>query len=429
MSYDNNACKEYNHLSRRQVVGGMSFAAVTASLGVSWLPRMAFAQSGSQRDVIISIYLRGGMDGMSSVVPFGDAEYYNIRSSTAVPPPDSSQARKAINLDGFFGLHPGMAALMPAYLAGELAIVHAVGAPNWSRSHFDAQRWMEVGKRDDPNVTTGWLGRHLMTSAQRTPNAPLRAMSLTNGMVRTLGGAPKALPINDPDDFGFAGGFDNEAELSLWIGRQYNRFNDGTTPAVRDTRNIIARLDAINFSGYTGAGGASYPNSNFGYALKSTAAMMTANLGLEAVHIDKDGWDTHSDQGTLSGGFNNLVTDLGNAMGAFYRDMKTRGNMKWTMVVISEFGRTAIENGARGTDHGTGNAMFVMGGGVRGGRVIRTWPGLARENLYQNIDLAATIDYRDVLSEIVRKRLLNTNLATIFPGYSPKFRGVVNMVA
>jgi uncharacterized protein (DUF1501 family) len=424
-----NACNEYNQISRRSVVGGLSFASIAATLGTPWLPKMAFAQSASQRDVIISVYLRGGMDGLSAVVPFGDPNYYSIRSTTAVPRPDSSQSRKAINLDGYFGLHPGLAALLPAYNAGDLLFVHAVGAQNWSRSHFDAQRWMEVGKVEDPNMTTGWLGRHLAMTEPRTANAPLRAMSLTNGMVRTLLGAPKALPVNDPDDFGFAGGFDNEDELSLWIGRAYNRMNDVTTAAVRDTRNIVQRLDAINFSGYAGRGGAVYPDTSFGYALKCTAAMMAANLGLEAVHIDKDGWDTHSDQGTLSGGFNDLVTDLGNSLGAFYRDMAARGNLRWTLVVISEFGRTAIENGAQGTDHGTGNCMFVMGGGVRGGRVLRTWPGLHRDQLYQRIDLASTIDFRDVLSEVVRKRLLNTRLGEIFPGYSPRFRGVVDMVA
>jgi uncharacterized protein (DUF1501 family) len=423
------ACTEYNQLSRRQVVGGISFGAIATALGASWLPKMSFAQSASQRDVIISVYLRGGMDGLAAVVPFGDANYYAIRNNTAVPRPDSSQSRKAINLDGFFGMHPGLGSLMPAWTAGDLLFVHAVGAPNWSRSHFDAQRWMEVGKFNDPNVSTGWLGRHLALTSPRTPTAPLRAMSLTNGMVRTLLGAPKALPVWDPDRFGFTGGFQNEQELSLWIGRAYNRMNDATTAAVRDTRNIVARLDAINFQGYQGQGGAVYPNSSFGYAMKSTAAMMAANLGLEAVHIDKDGWDTHSGQGTIGGDYDNLITDLGNALGAFYRDMAARGNLRWTLVVVSEFGRNAVENGSQGTDHGYGNCMFVMGGGVRGRRVLRQWPGLARHQLIDRQDLAWTIDFRDVLSEIVRKRLLNPNLSQVFPGYSPRFRGVVDMVA
>lgn len=424
MTETKTGCDEYRQLSRRQVIGGATAATVASALGLSWLPQVSFAQSGGTRDVLISIFLRGGVDGLSVCVPFGAPEYLALRPNTAVPEPDSNATRKGIALNSFYGLHPALAPLMPAYTAGHLLIAHAVGVANWSRSHFDAQRWMEVGRANDATTMTGWLGRHLATS---TPSStkPLRGLSLTHGMARTLAGGPKTLSINDPDRFGFTGNFPNNSELSLWVGRQYNRFNDATTAAVQNTRATVSLLDAINFDNYQGAGGATYENNDFGYAMKSTAAMIVAQAGVEAVHIDLNGFDTHADQGTIGGDLDWLLTRLGNNLGAFYTDMASRSNLRFTVVVLSEFGRTARENGARGTDHGSANCMFVLGGGVIGGRVMCQWPGLAREQLKDFVDLKVTLDYRHLLAEIVQERLGNTNLAAVFPGFTPSFRNIV----
>ncbi|MCW5936010.1 MAG: DUF1501 domain-containing protein [Fimbriimonadaceae bacterium] len=421
-------CQDY-HLTRRQVIGGATAATVASMLGVSWLPQVAYAQSGPTRDVIISVFLRGGVDGLSMIVPYADPNYYVLRPNIGVPRPDANTNRKAVDLDSFFGLHPALGVLLPAYMASDLLFIHAIGAANWSRSHFDAQRWMEVGSPNDFTSMTGWLGRHLATTAPVKSSSPLRGVSLTYGLQRTMNGAPKTLPIRDPGNFDFGGNFSNEAEMSLWVGRQYNRVNDATTAAVTNTRSTIAMLDRINFSGYRPAGGAVYNSDGFANSLKATAALLKADAGVEAVHIDLDGFDTHSEQGVVNGYYDQLMRVLGNGLSAFYTDMKASNKMRWTLVVLSEFGRTARENGARGTDHGTGNCMMVLGGGVNGKRVLRQWPGLRRDQLYQNVDLAATIDYRDVLAEILYKRAANRTLSTVFPGYTPQFRNVVKAAA
>lgn len=423
--HERHCCTEYKHISRRGFLGGATAATIAATLGHAWLPRLAFAQSpGPAKDIIISVYLRGGADGCSMVVPHGDPGYYAARPNISIPQPGSGKNGAATDLNGFFGLSKSMLPLLPAYQDGKLAIVHAVGSQNWSRSHFDAQRWMETSDRDNINSNTGWLGRHLATSPEKVPGSPMRAISLTYGLTRTLNGGPKTLPIPNPDYFGFEGYYPNMNELSTWIGNQYNRVQDMQKAAVRDTRNVIATLDAINFNGYHGGGGAVYPNTNFGQSMKATAALIKSNIGLEASHMDVDGWDTHADQGPIGGYMDGLMTDLANTLAAFYKDMAASNRMDFTLVVVSEFGRNVLENGSRGTDHGAGNAMFVMGGKVNGGTVYGTWPGCAANQLLDGYDLKMTTDYRDILAEIVQKRLNNTNLTTVFPSYVPKFKNV-----
>ncbi len=426
IEHERHCCTEYKSISRRGFIGGASAATIAATLGYAWLPRVSFAQSQSQRDIVISIYLRGGADGCTLVVPHGDAGYYSARPTIAIPQPGSGQSGQATDLNGYFGLSQAMLPLLAPYQNGHLAIAHAVGSSNWTRSHFDAQKWMETSDRDNINGNSGWLGRHLATVAEKSPGAPMRGVSLTYGMARTLNGGPKALPIPDPDYFGFAGYYPNMSELSNWIGAQYNRIQDMQKQAVRDTRNVIATLDRINFQGYNGAGGAVYPDSYFGRSMKATAALMKANIGLEAVHMDVDGWDTHADQGPIGGYMDGLMQDLAGSIGAFYTDMAASARLDFTLVVVSEFGRNVLENGSKGTDHGAGNAMFVMGGKVNGGSVYTSWPGCSVENLLDGYDLQMTMDYRDVLAEIVSKRLgNNANLSTVFPNFTPTFRNIL----
>jgi uncharacterized protein (DUF1501 family) len=390
----------------------------------AWLPRVTYAQSASSSDVLISIFLRGGADGLSLVPPFGDPSYYTLRPTLAIPPPGSA-ANPALNLDGFFGLPPAMAALLPVYQGGQLLIVHASGSTDPSRSHFDAQFFMEIGKPGDLNVVTGWLGRHLASRPPAKVDAALRGIGFNYGLPQTLVGAPDTLPIPDPANFGLSGSSSTRTQRLTWLGNAYQVERDPLRTAALNTQRTITTLSALNINGYVPAGGAVYPGGSFGTALRSTAALIRADMGVEAVQIDLGGWDTHSQQGPINGGMAVNMQQFAQAIAAFYVDMVYANKINnVTLVATSEFGRVARENASQGTDHGHGNAMFVMGGQVRGGRVLTQWPGLADGQLYQNQDLQVTIDYRDILAETVLRRLGNTNLDLVFPGYTPVMRGV-----
>ena len=417
------ACDEYRRLSRREFMARGTATAVALSVP-AWLPRVTYAQSASSSDVLISIFLRGGADGLSLVPPFGDPSYYALRPTLAIPPPGSA-ANPALNLDGFFGLPPAMAALLPVYQGGQLLIVHASGSTDPSRSHFDAQFFMEIGKPGDLNVVTGWLGRHLASRPPAKVDAALRGIGFNYGLPQTLVGAPDTLPISDPANFGLSGNSSTRTQRLTWLGNAYQVERDPLKTAALNTQRTITTLSTLNINGYVPAGGAVYPGGSFGTALRSTAALIRADMGVEAVQIDLGGWDTHSQQGPINGGMAVNMQQFAQAIAAFYVDMVYANKINnVTLVATSEFGRVARENASQGTDHGHGNAMFVMGGQVRGGRVLTQWPGLADGQLYQNQDLQVTIDYRDILAETVLRRLGNTNLDLVFPGYTPTMRGV-----
>ncbi len=423
-------CSEYQSLSRRDVFRtglGVGIAAILPS----WLPNVVMAQSASSRDIIVSVFLSGGMDGMSLVVPFGDPDYYTGRPNLAIARPDAAgTGPKATALDNFFGFSPGMMPLMPAYTAGELLVAHATGSVDPSRSHFDAQRYIEAGKPRDLSIASGWLGRHLATIAPMKAGSPLRAMSLTAGLPRTLLGAPKALPIASPATYTIGGDTNTAAARAQFIANNYATATDPIAANALDAVNTIALLKSVNFTGYTTQNGAAYPTTGFGNAMKSAAALIKADVGVEAIHAFLGGWDTHNQQGpiaTLDGGYmHTQMLQLSSTLAAFHADViqgTTSANV--TVVVISEFGRNARENGNRGTDHGRGNVAFAMGKKINGGRVLTNgWPGLARENLESGQDLRVTLDHRDMLAEIVQNRLGNSNLSVIFPDYTPRFRGV-----
>lgn len=421
MNKENNGCSEYSELSRRRfLIGSLGVAAATTA---SWIPKVAMGQGSSSRDVLIHIYLRGGVDGLSLIVPHGDANYYRHRPTIAVPAPDTPDTNRAIELNGFFGLPPALARLKDIYSAGQLAVVHAVGAPNWSRSHFDAQRWMEMGLAS--SGSTGWLGRHLATVSPMKPSAQLRGISMTYGMRQTMVGAPRSLPIPDLDSFGYAGWWPYQAEMASWLQTAYARTPEPLKSVAADTQVSIDLLNQIDFANYRPSGGAVYPEEWFGKSLKATAALLRADVGVEAIHLDLDGFDTHSTQGTTDGYLHNLLGVLGNSLHAFWRDLNGANRRNWTCVVVSEFGRTVRENSSKGTDHGCANAVLVMGPNVRGGQCVSQWPGLHEDQLFQGVDLTATIDFRDILGEIVQKRLTNPDLASVFPGYTPTFRNIV----
>lgn len=424
---ENGGCAEYHEVSRRDFLGTAGAVAITSMLP-TWLPRVVLAQSASSRDIIVSVFLSGGVDGMSMVAPYGDPAYYTWRPTINIARPDAAgTGAKLTALDNFFGFSPGMAPLFPAYQAGDLLVVHATGSVNNSRSHFDAQRYMEVGKPADANVVTGWLGRHLATISPLRATTPLRALGLTTGLPLTLSGGPKTLPIPTPGNFTIGGSGTTAAARAQFMAANYAEAPQPVAANALDTTNTIALLASININGYAPKQGAVYPNSTFGNQLKAAAALIKADVGVEAIHTFNGGWDTHSAQGTAPGGYmHGKMNDLSTTLAAFYADViqGTTANGV-TVVIVSEFGRNAKENGNNGTDHGRGNVMYAMGKKIAGGRVLTNgWPGLAQENLESGQDLRVTLDHRDVLAEIVQNRLLNPNVAAIFPGYTPQFRKV-----
>jgi len=429
-THEDCGCSEYHELSRRHfVAGAAAFGAAVAldPIFPAWLPKVVLAESANTtRDVIVSIFLRGGSDGLSMCVPFFEDAYYAGRPTIAIPRPDSAAANRGIALDDRFAFPQAMGALVPAYQAGDLLVVHATGSIDPSRSHFDAMRFMEVGKPRDNSVVTGWLGRHLATTPPLRTDAPLRALGLASGLAKTLVGAPRALPIPDPANFSILGNTATRTERTAWLRAEYSPSPEPVRSAALDALNTIELLRLIDFAGYRPASGATYENNGFGRGMRSTAALLKADIGVEAIQLDLGGWDTHSNQDPLAGSMANSMRYLANALAAFHADVIASGfTENVTVVVLSEFGRNVRQNGSFGTDHGRGNCMFVLGRHIAGGRVlVNNWPGLALENLENRQDLKVTLDHRDILAEIVRFRLGNSNLSVVFPDYVPTMRGV-----
>ncbi len=437
MSIASHACDEYNRLSRRQFVlwsGAATAAAITAP---AWMPRVVFARDFTTRDVIVTIFLRGAADGLTLCVPYGDAAYYTnrplatatVNPGLGVPPPGSASG--CTDLNGFFGLPPGMAALAPLYTAGHLAIVHASGSTDSSRSHFDAQKYMEVGKPADQSIFTGWLGRHIASVSPADPSAAVRAIGIGYQLQLALAGSIKGVPVPDLANYQLQGSSTTRTARQNWLNSAYASVPNPVKAAAANTAATITAMTTVGAATYVPpAGTFAYPPttgngaSSFSKAMKQTAALIRANIGVEAVAIDKSGWDTHSAQGVLTGSMALTMADLANTLRAFYEDVIINGNKNVTVVVMSEFGRRVAQNASIGTDHGHGNAMFVIGRKINGGQMYGTWPGLGAGQLYQNLDLQVTTDFRDILAEIVQDRLENANLATVFPGYTPTFRNI-----
>lgn len=424
-------CQEYNELSRRQFLAA-SAGISAAALFPAWLPKVVMSTGfASDRDIIVSVFMRGGADGLSIAVPFADPAYYSSRSTIAIPQPDSTASTHGIDLDGFFmfpqamaGGADGTGGLVPAFLAKDLLIVHATGQLYVSRSHFDAQRFMEVGKPVDPTLVTGWLGRHLASIPPLKPDAPLRGIGVASGLQKTLVGGPKTLPIANPASYTIGGSTTTQPQRLAFLDSDYATADEPVRSAALAATDTVALLKAVNFAGYAPANGAVYPTSAFGRALQSVAVLVKNDVGIEAAQVDLGGWDTHSAQDPLAGSMFNTMRDFSNSIGAFYADVIAMG-YNVTLVAVSEFGRNVRENGSHGTDHGRGTVMFALGKGIAGGRVLtKNWPGLARENLEAGQDLRVTVDYRDILSEIVQRRLANPNLDFVFPGWTPTMLGV-----
>jgi uncharacterized protein (DUF1501 family) len=396
------------------------------------MPRMSFAprQSAPRGDVLICVFLRGAADALNIVVPHGESEYYRLRPTLAIPRPDDRRARadlRVIDLDGFFGLHPALAPLAPAWQNQQLAFVHACGAPDESRSHFQAIELMERGVTAAPGPASGWIGRHLATLDTGNPS-PLRAIGLGERVPRSLQGSVPATALRSIVDFHLGGDAQAAAQMQAALAVLYRQPDGGRgSPRLdigRDTLEVLTTIAALDPAAYQPSGGARYPETDFGMGLRQVAMLIKAEVGLEVAGLDLGGWDTHIAQGGSEGLLAGLLAELAAGLSALYTDLRDHAE-HLLVVTMSEFGRRAQENGGLGTDHGHGGAMLLLGGGVAGGRVHGRWPGLAPEQLVGPGDLAATTDYRDILGELVQRRLNNPNLAEVFPGYRPLFMDVV----
>ncbi|WP_309714826.1 DUF1501 domain-containing protein [Armatimonas sp.] len=445
------------NVSRRLFLknGGVALASVGLApvLGPSFLQRAALAQgSGKKKKTLVCVFMRGAADGLSVVVPHGEAELYRARPNIAIP------RNQVVDLDGFFGLHPSLEPLAKIYKDGHLAAVHACGSPSSTRSHFDAMDYMESGTPGSKAVHDGWLARAAMLCPEDRANAkagksPFKAVALGGGLPTALKGDAGALAIPDLRTFGI-----NDPSASARSGRRGDSRADDTMmtgafatgsaaggfealydQAVGDVLHgtgkesfeAIKMLKGINPARYTPANNASYPNGKLGESLKQIAQLIKADVGVEVAFADIGGWDTHANQiqngAPTQGNLANKLREVGQALAALYTDL---GDKMDDVVVLtmSEFGRTVKQNGTGGTDHGHATCFFALGGGVKGGKVYGDWPGLAPEKLYENRDLALTTDFRAVFGEVAMKHLGVSSLEKLFPGYDggvKSFRGLI----
>ncbi len=403
--------------SRRVFLRDGAMALLALGFAPSFVSRLG-AEAPQRRKLLITVFQRGAVDGLNMVVPFGDTEYYRARPSIAVARPGATDG--AIDLDGFFGLHPRMLAFKPLWDRRELAIVHACGSHDTTRSHFDAQDYMESATPGIKSTRDGWLNRYLQGSgiSDQGPENPLRGIALSKQMPRALQGPAPALAIGSIGDFAVA---DMSARTS------FEELYDAAKqdPSLRSTGGeafgAMKALAQKTRGAYRVENGAVYPRSPFGQAMQEIARLAKSDVGLEVAFAESTQWDHHVNEGAATGQIANRLDDFSRGVAALAQDLGDR--MSDTVILtMSEFGRSVAENGSRGTDHGHGNAMFVIGGAVKGGQVYGKWPGLAGHDRFEGRDLAVTTDFRDVFSAVLIQHLGATNgtTARVFPGYSPR---------
>lgn len=407
--------------------GSIALASIGVSLSVpSFLERAVLANvlSSGRRKTLIAIFQRGAVDGLNMVVPYGEREYYDSRPSIAIPKPQSGNAEAAIDLDGFFGFHPMLEPFKPLWDSKRLAIVQAVGSPDNTRSHFDAQDYMESATPGRKGTPDGWLNRYLQTTTA-SADSPFRAVSMTPTMPRVLQGRAPALSVSRLSDFTIRAGRSSTTIQGGFEAIYDQAVNDALGGTGKETFEAVNYLKKVNPAQYKEENGAQYPRSPFGNSLLQIAQLIKAGVGLEVAFTDIQGWDTHVNQGNSRGQLANRLQDFTGGIAALVKDLGPRMD-DVIVLTMSEFGRTVHENGNRGTDHGHANVMFVIGNSVRGGKTYGEWPGLKSDRLFEGRDLALTTDFRDVFGELARKHLGTSKLQTVFPGYAVsenKFRG------
>jgi uncharacterized protein (DUF1501 family) len=412
-------------INRRQL---LTSAATLIAGGVWWAsPKTALSQATFRTDrsngnILISLFLRGGADGLNIVAPYGEDDYYKLRPSLGIASPKSGKPEKSrlTDLDGFYGINPALLPLISDFKEGNLAFVHAVGSGDQSHSHFEAMSTMELGlKNQSERVTGGWLARHLNSTPER--QAPLRAIAFANTMPDRFSGAHGALAINSLAEYNLK---NNDKEFLSQLSKIYDRGNDQVAEAGRDTLKVLDILSQNDPNGYKPEPGANYPDSELGKAFKETAFLIKSDVGLEVCCLDSNGWDSHITQGNTEGWLYELLSDVSKSIAAFRTDMSSEMN-RIVITVQTEFGRRVGENSGLGTDHGAGSCMIILGNSVNGGKVHADWPGLVTDKLSGPGDLAITTDYRSVLADITTKHLNNSNTQDIFPNFTPQSLSVI----
>jgi uncharacterized protein (DUF1501 family) len=400
-------------VTRRGFMKGGALALIGTSTIPAFLSRSVLAEvttAAENKKKLVVLFQRGAADGLNVVVPYQEKNYYAMRPSIAI------KQNEVIDLNGFFGLHPQMAAFKPLYDQGHLAIIHAAGSPDTTRSHFDAQDYMESGTPGVKSTQDGWLNRALAAEPVAGKQSAFRAVALGTQVPRTLQGKLPAIALSNLQDFSVGGKGPQVSPISNAFQAMYDESTDAVLHGTgQETFEAVKMLKSADPAHYQPAAGVTYPNTPFGNSLKQIAQLLKANLGVEAAFSDIGGWDTHQNQGGANGQLGNRLKEFSESIAAFWKDMGDDAE-NVTLVTMSEFGRTARQNGTGGTDHGHANVMFVLGGPVKGGKVYGKWPGLSNEQLNEGRDLAVTTDFRNVLGEAAYKTLGSRNLEVVFPG-------------
>jgi uncharacterized protein (DUF1501 family) len=414
--------------SRRYFLKQGGVAMVGLSAMPAFLQRAVAATPMPNKKQLVVLFQRGAADGLNIVVPFGEPNYYRLRPSIAIPQPRRGGADAAIDLDGFFGLHPSLAPLEPLFHKSQLAIVHAAGSPDPTRSHFDAQDFMESGTPGVKATDDGWLNRAMETVPEENAS-PFRAVAMGPNLPRMLRGSSPAIALPDLKQFKVmaqspGSGKVVEGGFEAMYAQTVDHALHGTGTETFEAIDLLRNADPAK---YQPENGAEYPKNRLGQSVQQIGQLLKANIGVEVLFVDCGGWDNHVNEGGVQGQLSNLLRDLGQTLSAFHQDMGDR-MQDVVFVTMSEFGRTAKENGNRGTDHGHANCMFVMGGDVKGGRVYGKWPGLDDHQLNEGRDLMLTTDFRSVVGEILTKHIGVQDLSPVFPGFdnsSRKFPGLI----
>jgi uncharacterized protein (DUF1501 family) len=415
-----NACCEGMRaakFSRRYFLKQGGIALVGMGTMPAFLQRAVAAKPGEAKKQLVVLFQRGAADGLNIVVPFAEPNYYRMRPTIAIPQPRRGGADAALDLDGFFGLHPSLAPLQTLFMKNQLAIVHAAGSPDPTRSHFDAQDYMESGTPGVKATEDGWLDRALGTIPEENAS-PFRAVAMGPNLPRMLHGSTAAIAIPDLRQFkvqtqSAAMAKVAEGGFEAMYAQSVDQALHGTGAETFEAIDLLKKVDPAK---YPPENGSEYPKNSLGQRLQQIGVMIKAQIGVEVMFLDCGGWDNHVNEGGVQGQLSNLLKALGESLAAFHRDMGDRmGDI--VVVTMSEFGRTAKENGNRGTDHGHANCMFVMGGDVKGGHVYGKWPGVDEHQLNEGRDLALTTDFRAVVGEILVKHLGVGDLAPVFPGF------------
>lgn len=383
---------------------------------------------GGKKKVLVTIFQRGAVDGLNMIVPHGDSAYYDLRRSIAIPAPGKTDG--AVNLDGNFGLHPAMISLEPLWKSRQMAVIHSAGSPDNTRSHFDAQDYMESGTPGYKGTRDGWLNRTLQGTAGKD-DSPFRAVAMTQQLPRALYGRAPSIAMTNLADFTVRAGIYTTELKGGFEGVYQQNVKDSLGETGKETFEAVNFLKQANPSKYKPENGAVYPNTQFGRSMMQIAQLIKAGVGLEIAFTDTGNdirWDTHTNQGGSRGQMANFLRTFSEAISAFAIDLGRRMD-DVLVLTMSEFGRTARENGSRGTDHGHGNAMLVVGNSVSGGKVYGDWKGLKNDQLNEGRDLAVTTDFRDVFAEAASKHLGANDMKLLFPKYQAdraRFRGFLS---